>query len=66
MIDNAFLNASEVAELLRRSEAAIRQMTYRRQLPCRRLGRRVVYIRSEIEQIIDQSPGVRPDEVRLK
>ena len=45
------LNVSEVGELLGRSEGAVRQMTQRRELPFRKLGRRVVYLESEIRQM---------------
>jgi len=59
-----FLNVSDVARMIGKSEAAVRQMQYRRQIPFRRLGRRVLFIESEIEQLFVESPGCTLDEVR--
>ncbi len=57
------LAAPDVAKMLGRSESAIRQMTFRRELPFRKLGRRVVYFESEIMAVIESAPGLRPNEI---
>jgi predicted DNA-binding transcriptional regulator AlpA len=62
-MEKRFLTASDVAEMLGRSEGAVRQMTYRQQLPYRRLGRRVVYLEKEILSMIDRAPGLTLAEV---
>lgn len=58
------LTAAEVGKMLGRSEGAIRQMTFRRELPFRKLGRRVVYLESEIRQMLQDAPGTRLDEIQ--
>jgi len=57
------LTAAEVGKMLGRTEGSMRQMTFRRELPFRKLGRRVVYLESEIRQMLQEAPGVRPDEI---
>ena len=59
-----FLTVADVARMLGRTEGAVRQMQHRRQIPFRRVGRRVVFIEAEIEMLINESPGCRLDEVR--
>src|SRR5437867_10757121 len=59
----AFLGVREVAQMLGRSEGAVRQMVWRRQLPHRKVQGRVVFVRHEIETLIEKSPGVRLDEI---
>src|SRR5262245_13865157 len=59
----SFLSVADVAKMLGRSQGAIRQMVWRKQLPHRKVQGRVVFVRSEIEALIMNSPGVRLDEV---
>ena len=66
LIESTFLSYADVAKLLRRSEASVRQMTHRRQIPFRRIGRRVVFIHSEILQMVDSAPGIRLEEIKQR
>jgi hypothetical protein len=52
-----------VAEMLGRSEGAVRQMVWRKQLPHRKVAGRIVFLREEIEKLIEDAPGVRPEEL---
>ena len=64
---NNVMHIPEMADLLGRTEGAVRQMVWRRQLPHRRVAGRVVFLRDEILRFIaDQSPGVRPEEIMEK
>jgi len=61
----SFLSVADVAQMLGRSEGAVRQMVWRKQLPHRKVQGRVVFVRSEIETLIERSPGVRLEEIFL-
>jgi hypothetical protein len=58
-----FISLLVVAEMLGRSENAVRQMVWRRQLPFRKVKGRIVFVREEIEKLIENSPGVRLEEI---
>lgn len=62
-----YLNVRHVAQMLNRSEAAVRQMCWRRQLPYRKVKRRLVFRSDEIEELIEQdflqAPGISLSEV---
>ena len=61
-----YLTKDEVARLLGRSPKAIEHMVERGQLPYRKLGRRVLFLREELEAFIEALPGVRPADVRKR
>ena len=56
---DAPMKTDEVAEFLGRSPGAIRNLVLRRAIPYRKVGGRLLFLRNEIERWIDQSPGVR-------
>jgi len=58
-----FLKVPDVARLLRCTEASVRQMTHRKRLPFRRVGRRLFFVRDEIVRMVVQSPGLRLEEL---
>jgi excisionase family DNA binding protein len=58
------LYVADVARLLSCSEKAIRRRIERGLLPHRRLGGRVIFLRSEIEAFLAMLPGVTLDEAR--
>jgi predicted DNA-binding transcriptional regulator AlpA len=58
-----YITSADVAQMLGRSEPAVRQMVWRRQLPFRKVAGRIVFVRSEIEKMIEDAPGVRPEEL---
>jgi len=62
----AYLTTDDVADLLGRTPKAIRRMVERGQLPYRKLGRRVLFLREELEAFIEALPGVRPTDVRKR
>jgi len=53
------LTTARMAEKFGRSEHAIRQMAARGQLPFRKLGRRLIFLESEIASLIERLPGKR-------
>jgi hypothetical protein len=57
-----YLNSREAGEMIRRSPAAIRNLVLRKQIPFRKVAGRLVFLRSELEQWVEGSPGVRLEE----
>ena len=57
--DNEILTTIEAADLIKRSPGAVRNLVMRRAIPFRKAGGRLVFLRSEIVNWIEQSPGVR-------
>ena len=53
----SFLDTNEVAMFLGRSPKAIRKLVERGQLPHRRLGRRVIFVRTEWQEGRKQNSG---------
>ena len=41
-------------------------MVERGQLPYRKLGRRVLFLRAELEEFLEALPGLRPADVRKR
>jgi excisionase family DNA binding protein len=60
---NEYLNTTELAKLIGRSEAAIRNLVMRRRIPYRRAGGRLTFVRAEIDKWIDQAPGVKLEDL---
>lgn len=58
------LSVEGAAEMLGRSENAVRRMVERRQIPFRKCGRRVLFVESEIKAFIDALPGISLEEMR--
>jgi excisionase family DNA binding protein len=57
------MNTDAVSVYLSRSPGAIRNLVNRRRIPFRRVGGRLLFLRSEIDRWIDTAPGVRPEEI---
>ena len=58
MKERLILKVNEVAELLGMSPQNVRVLVYRGRLPARRLGGRLVFIRSELEEALKKLPRV--------
>lgn len=59
------LTISDIAALLQRSPGAVRSLISRQQIPFRRLaGRRIVFLKSEIDLWIQAAPGVTLEQLR--
>jgi excisionase family DNA binding protein len=56
MDDQEVLLIPQVARVLGKTELAIRMMVYRGHLPVRRMGRRIVFLRQEIEEYVRNLP----------
>ncbi|WP_447859730.1 helix-turn-helix domain-containing protein [Nitrospira calida] len=63
--DTEVLSIAQCAALLGTTEKAIRRRVDRRHLPFRRLGRRIIFLRSELLAYLDRLPGCRPSELLL-
>ena len=57
------LDVDGLAKIIHRTPKAIYRMVARRQLPYRKHGARLLFRRSEIEQLIENLPGVTLIEV---
>jgi len=60
---DAYLTCDQCADFLGRSPGAIRNLVMRRKIPFRKPGGRLIFIRSEIIQWIEQAPGITPEEI---
>lgn len=58
-----YLSTRQVAEMLNRTPAAIRNLCMRRAIPHRKPGGRLLFVRAEVERWIDGAPGVRLEEI---
>ncbi len=65
VLDTEVLDVAGCAVLLGTTEKAIRARIDRRQLPFRRLGRRIIFLRSELRSYLDALPGCRPSDTLL-
>lgn len=61
-----YLNTEENANLIGRSVGAVRNLVLRRAIPYRKVGERLVFLRSEIEAWIQQAPGLSIEKFRGK
>lgn len=50
-----WMTTAEAAAYLRRSVGAVRIMVYRRQLPARKLGRRIYFNKMELDRLLETS-----------
>jgi len=57
------LSVRQVATLLGCSEQAMDKLVYRRRLPYRKLGGRVIFLKRELEQFLEQLPGLGMGEI---
>jgi excisionase family DNA binding protein len=57
------MTTDAVSAYLSRSPGAIRNLVNRRRIPFRRVGGRLLFLRSEIDRWIDEAPGVRPEDL---
>ena len=46
-----------------KTDAAMYQMVARGQVPHRKLGRRIVFYEEELMEMLEQAPGLRPEEI---
>lgn len=61
------LTSAEVAVLLRRkTPAAIRNMVLRRQIPYRKIGGKLLFLRREIMEMVERAPGMTVQEWKRK
>ena len=63
-IDGALLDVATAAQLLGLSQRSLRARVARQLVPYRKLNHRVVFKKSELEQFLDDLPGVTLEEVR--
>jgi excisionase family DNA binding protein len=61
-----YMNTDEVAMFLGRSPKAIRTLVERGQLPHRRLGRRIIFVRTELEQFVHMLPGMDIQDIQRR
>jgi len=58
-----YLSATEAGRFIGRSAGAIRNLVSRRKIPYRKAGGRLLFIRSELEEWVDLSPGMTMEEI---
>ena len=63
-LEKAYLNTEEVGALIGRSPGAVRNLVLRRQIPFRKPGGRLMFLRREILEWIEGAPGLRVSELK--
>ena len=65
MIDSTkYLTTEQCAVLIGRTPGAVRNLVMRRKIPFRKNGGRLLYLRSEIEEWVEGSPGLSLSDLR--
>ena len=62
-MNGAILDVLGLSEFLGVGQKAIRERVSRKEIPYRKLGGRIVFVRSEIEKFVEGLPVIRLDEV---
>jgi excisionase family DNA binding protein len=57
-VSGLLLDVKSAAEFLGGNERWLRRLLERGVVPCRRIGRNVYFKRSELEQFVDDLPGI--------
>jgi hypothetical protein len=61
-----YMNAHQCGQFIGgRTAGAIRNLVMRRQIPYRKVGGRLVFLKSEIIEWLDRSPGLRPEDLSI-
>ena len=58
-----YLNIADLASYIKRSKGAIRNLVMRRAIPYRKPGGRLLFIKEEIDEWIQTSPGMKLEDV---
>ncbi|MBW2057763.1 MAG: helix-turn-helix domain-containing protein [Deltaproteobacteria bacterium] len=58
-----YLTITDVAQLLGRSPAAVRNLAWRRKIPYHKPAGRLLFVKDEIDRWVLESPGVSLEEV---
>lgn len=64
-VNGALLDVKSAAEFHGGSERWLRRLLERGIVPCRRIGRNVFSKKSELEEFIDDLPGISPRQARF-
>jgi excisionase family DNA binding protein len=64
-VNGALLDVKAAAAYLGGSERWLRRLLERGLVPCGRLGRNIVFKRSELEQFVDDLKGISPRQARF-
>jgi len=57
------MSTVDVAEYLGRSPKAVRNLVNRERIPFRKVAGRLLFLRREIDRMIDEAPGIRPEDL---
>ena len=63
-MDSPHFSTEEVAEYLRRTPGAVRNLVLRRKIPFRKPGGRLLFIKEEIDGWVRSGKGVSLEEIR--
>ena len=67
MREDEHLNTTEAGLFIgKRSPAAVRNLVLRKKIPFRKVGGRLIFLRSELEAWVNDAPGVRLEEIQMK
>ena len=64
-VNGALLDVRSASQFLGASERWLRRLLERGIVPCRRIGRNVFFKKNELEEFIDELPGISPRQARF-
>jgi predicted DNA-binding transcriptional regulator AlpA len=62
--DDQYLDINELASYIKRSKGAIRNLILRRAIPYRKPAGRLIFLKKEIDQWVQTSPGKSFEEIK--
>jgi len=62
-LNGQYLNIDELASYIKRSKGAIRNLVMRRMIPYRKPGGRLIFLKDEIDQWVQMTPGKKLEEI---
>lgn len=64
-VNGALLDLKSAAAYLSGNERWLRRLLERGLVPCKRIGRHIFFKRCELDQFVDDLPGISPQQARF-
>jgi excisionase family DNA binding protein len=62
-MSEVYYSTDEAAEYVKRTAPAVRKLAQRRRIPFRKASGRLMFLKSELDQWIQDAPGVKPEDI---
>ena len=64
MTQSEYWDVEKLSAVILRTPGAIRNLVLRREIPFRKVGGRLMFLRREIEEWVESAPGISIDDLR--